>query len=204
MSWLSSALGDVGGAVKGAISNPLVDAGLAFALPGVGSLAGGLLGGIPGASSIEGLLGKAGGLLTGNGGLNALGLAQGINAAGTQNKANNYANQALQTQQNAYNSEAPLRSQGIQGMLNPHIQDLSGLNATRNSLQAPPQNIGQSTPTLGATSLSAIQGKLNTTPNLGGFPFGGVSTQPIQTQTPTANLSSLQGILQQSPFARTA
>lgn len=194
MSWLSSALGDVGNVVKGVghaagsvLSNPLVDAGLAF-IPGVGPLAAGaagalggalkpggnfgstLTGGLEGAASglaggaargalgiggaaapagvsalgassaipdaamglggaagaaagtggaggllggIEGLAGQAGNFLTGNGGKNALGIAQGVNAALQQKKSTDYAKDALGSVEAAYNAKSPLRAQGL-------------------------------------------------------------------------------------------
>lgn len=189
MSWLSSALGDVGNVVKGVghaagsvLSNPLVDAGLAF-IPGVGPLAAGaagalggalkpggnlgsaISGGLEGAASglaggaargalgvggaaapagvsalsagsaipdsalglssgggggllggIEGLAGQAGNFLTGNGGKNALGIAQGVNSALQQKKSTDYAKDALGSVEAAYNAKAPLRTQGL-GML---------------------------------------------------------------------------------------
>lgn len=65
---------------------------------------------------LEGLLGKAGGFLTGNGGLNALGVAQGVNAALQQKKAEDYAKNALGAVTQSYNERAPLRAQGIQSL----------------------------------------------------------------------------------------
>lgn len=198
MSWLSSALGGIGHAVKGVghglgsvLSNPLVDAGLAF-IPGVGPVAAGLAGaaggllkpggnlgsalsgGLRGAASglaggalrgalgvggaagaagsavpagvsalgassaipdaamglgsaggsggllggIEGLAGQAGNFLTGNGGKNALGIAQGINATLQQKQSNDYAKQALGSIEGAYNAKAPLRAQGLRTLTN--------------------------------------------------------------------------------------
>lgn len=89
---------------------------------------------VPGLSGVEGMVkggagGGLGGLLTGNGGLNALGLAQGINAAGLQNKADDYAKQAVGGVQDSYNQRAPLRVAGVQGMLNPQTNDISSLTA---------------------------------------------------------------------------
>lgn len=197
MSWLSSALGDVGSAVKGighaagtVLSNPIVDAGLTF-IPGVGPVAAGLAGaaggllkpggnigsaltsgaegalagggaqslagllgggagaagaagqaaggvggmagsavpGVAGAAqgagsspgilgSIEGLAGKAGGLLTGNGGANALGAVGALSSYLNQNKANDYAKQALGSVEQSYNERAPLRAQGLASLAN--------------------------------------------------------------------------------------
>lgn len=103
-------------------------------MSGVGNAVGGALEKIPGVSGIEqffhdhpeignalgagdgGVLGKVGGLLTGNHGMNALGAAGAVNAALLQNKANEYAKNALGAQQQAYNERAPLRTGGIQAM----------------------------------------------------------------------------------------
>lgn len=150
------------GAVKDAVHNPLPVLG-ALALPGVGGLlgaipgiggalasgagaVGGALSHIPGAQSVEsilggggagasaipdeafgaagnggggvsGLIGQAGHFLTGNGGKNALGVAQGISSVLDQQKANNYAKDALGTVEGSYAQRAPLRAQGIQQML---------------------------------------------------------------------------------------
>ena len=105
------------------------------ALGGAGGGLGGILSHIPGLQSIEGLLtgqngqpgvlGELGSFLGGNGGKNALGLAQGVNAAMLQKQSSDYAKQAMGDVQNSYNERAPLRSAGIQGMLNPQ----TGANA---------------------------------------------------------------------------
>lgn len=73
----------------------------------VGSGAGGFLG------SLEGLAGKAGHFLTGNGGKNALGLASGVSSYLNQQKANDYAKNALHNVEDSYNQRAPLRTQGL-------------------------------------------------------------------------------------------
>lgn len=163
MSWLSQATGihvsphgvslsrpDPIGVAKTALSNPLVDGALAFGLPGIGGAigaAGSALSHIPGAQSVEsilgggagaagvsaipdeafgsaangggvsGLIGKAGDFLTGNGGKNALGVAQGVSSVLDQQKANNYAKDALGTVEGSYAQRAPLRAQGIQQLL---------------------------------------------------------------------------------------
>lgn len=93
---------------------------------------------IPGLSGLEGFvndlgLGKAvsglGNFVTGNGGMNALGIAQGINAAALQNQSSGYAKDALHGVQDSYNQRAPLRVAGIQGMLNPQTNDIGSLTA---------------------------------------------------------------------------
>lgn len=141
--------GNIGSALKGGITTGGLGAlgGLAGKIPGISSLEGavgslpgvsaveGALSKIPGLQSIEGLLkgqngqpgvlGELGSFLTGNGGKNALGLAQGVNAAMLQKQSSDYAKQAMGDVQNSYNERAPLRSAGIQGMLNPQ----TGANA---------------------------------------------------------------------------
>lgn len=93
------------------------------------------------ASTIQGILGKIGGLpgvssaanfLTGNGGLNALGTAQGINAALLQQKALDYAQKAEGTATGNWNANDPLRQAGRAGMLNPKSSvDTSALPGIR-------------------------------------------------------------------------
>jgi hypothetical protein len=81
---------------------------------------------------LPGILSGVGDFLTGNGGLNA-GLT-GI-AALRGSQSTDYARGALQTAQDAYNAKAPLREEGIAGMLNPgaNTPDLSGLAAIRSA-----------------------------------------------------------------------
>lgn len=87
---------------------------------------------LPGASTVAGLAGKVAGggsspssgggildFLTGNNGLNALGIAQGVNAAQLGEKANNYADQAANLATSRWNAQQPLRTAGVAGMLNP-------------------------------------------------------------------------------------
>lgn len=57
--------------------------------------------------------------LTGNNGLNALGTAQGVNAALLNQKAIQYAKDAEGTAMSAWNKNAPLRDAGRAGMLAP-------------------------------------------------------------------------------------
>jgi hypothetical protein len=70
-----------------------------------------------GSSGLMGALGGAAGdvgsFLTGNGGKNALGALGGVSAYLNQQKANDYAKQALGSVESAYNAKAPLRSQGL-------------------------------------------------------------------------------------------
>lgn len=122
---------------------------------GAGKLAGGLLSKIPGAQAVtdklKGLtipgmggvsdalksalspkgLGAAGDFLTGNNGLNALGLAQGANAAYLGQKAGNFADLAAKGADERWRSQAPLRQKGIAGLLTPQPIDVSGLEAQR-------------------------------------------------------------------------
>lgn len=135
----AGAMGGLGG-VSGLLSHiPGVSSleGALGSIPGVGAIegalkgAGGALSHIPGLQSIEqalggqngqsGLLGDLGSFLTGNGGKNALGVAQGVNAALLQKQASDYAKQAMGDVQSSYNERQPLRSAGIAGMLNPSV-----------------------------------------------------------------------------------
>jgi hypothetical protein len=77
--------------------------------------------GIGGSGGVSGLLKSAGGFLTGNGGKNALLVAQGINAALQQKKSNELANQALHTAEDRYNAQAPLRAMGLSGLTRPDV-----------------------------------------------------------------------------------
>jgi len=81
--------------------------GLINGIPGLGGLAQGL------EKSAPSLLGNLGSFLTGNGGMNALGIAQGLNAANLQKTANNYATDALGTENALWNSQAPMRAQAL-------------------------------------------------------------------------------------------
>ncbi len=83
---------------------------------GVGALTGGGSSGAP--SSLGSLLGSAGQWLTGNGGANALGAAEGVNAALLGQQSTNYAKQAANAVNASYNARAPLRLAGVNGMLN--------------------------------------------------------------------------------------
>lgn len=76
-------------------------------------------------------LGDIGTFLTGNNGLNALGIAQGANAAALGQKSSNFGDLAAKGADARWNAQAPLRAKGIQGMLAPAPIDLSGLQAQR-------------------------------------------------------------------------
>lgn len=88
--------------------------------PIAGLVAGGPLGGAIGSavSHIPGLQGATE-FLKGNGGKNALGALQGVNAAYNQQKSSGLANNALGTVQAEWDRRAPLRAQGQAQMLAP-------------------------------------------------------------------------------------
>jgi hypothetical protein len=67
---------------------------------------------------LKGLAGKAGSFVTGNNGLNALGIAQGVNAANLSKQSTDYAKSALASATGAYDAKAPLRAAGISNMTN--------------------------------------------------------------------------------------
>jgi len=106
-------------------------------------------GGSGGGLDLSGLLGKLGpsvaGLLPHNasGGIDlgalvnpALGGAAMLNAANLQKQSTDYANNAMNTVNQSYDSRAPLRTQGLAGLQNPGAGiDLSGLKriSARNS-----------------------------------------------------------------------
>jgi hypothetical protein len=60
--------------------------------------------------------------LGGNGGLNALIAAQGVNAAALGKKSGDYADNAMKTQNDLWNQRSGLRSAGIAGMTAPPKQ----------------------------------------------------------------------------------
>ena len=82
---------------------------------GLGNASGGINGltlpatGSSPSSGVTGLLGDLGSFITGNGGKNALGIAQAINAAAQMSKSQGYATDAYNAANNQYNANAPLR-----------------------------------------------------------------------------------------------
>ena len=135
------ALGTVAGLATGGIGGAAIGALKSGALGAIGHAIGGqdgqeVAGAIPDAAmgihdsgGLSGLLGKAGDFITGNGGRNALGVAQGINAAMQQRKSGQLANEALAQARSSYAERAPLRAQGLQQLMNPQTQDLTPLRA---------------------------------------------------------------------------
>lgn len=83
---------------------------------------------LDGAGSV---LGVAGDFLTGNNGLNALGIAQGLNAANLSKQSTDYAKQAGDIGMQNWKMGEEMRNQGKAGLLNPKQIDLSGLQAQR-------------------------------------------------------------------------
>lgn len=83
---------------------------------------------LDGAGSV---LGAAGDFLTGNNGLNALGIAQGLNAANLSKQSTDYAKQAGDIGMQNWKMGQPLREQGLAGLTAPKQIDLSGLQAQR-------------------------------------------------------------------------
>lgn len=172
MSWLSDRTGihiNLGDAAKTAAKV----APLAAFIPGVGPLASAALGGlgaiaskIPGAGAVTdyvhdhpgigdalgGALGKVGDFVTGNGGRNALGLAQGANAALLQSKANGYAQQAFDRANDSYNERAPLRAMALSKLTNPQAPDLGSLSRIQST--GSPYATGQKAPSLAQTPFS--------------------------------------------------
>jgi hypothetical protein len=115
---IGGALAGGAGAIGGAGSS--IGSGIARAahsIPGISSLAGKFGGEVAEHGGFGGLLKSAGGFLTGNGGKNALGLAQGVQSILDQKKAGQYANDALGAAQNTYNQGAGLREAGLQGLI---------------------------------------------------------------------------------------
>jgi len=83
---------------------------------------------LDGAGSV---LGAAGDFLTGNNGLNALGVAQGLNAANLSKQSTDYAKQAGDIGMQNWKMGEEMRNQGKAGLLAPKQIDLSGLQAQR-------------------------------------------------------------------------
>lgn len=80
-----------------------------------------------------GLLDRAKDFITGNGGRNALGVLQGVNAALQQKKANDLSSRALRGVEGDYNARAPLRAAALESLMNPQTPDLAPLRATMNT-----------------------------------------------------------------------
>lgn len=140
-----SALGALGGKIPGVqrVQDALAK------IPGAGKVTGFVdkMGGLgqflpqgklPGAQSVQDILaglggnlgqaaGAAGNWLGGNGGMNALGAAQGLNAAMLGQKSSNFADMAAKNVDEAWKQRAPLREAGVAGMLNPKTVDTSAL-----------------------------------------------------------------------------
>ena len=204
MSWLSSWLDHQGGVGKAinSIGGPIVNAvgGAAHSIPVVGQIedalraAGGGLGGDPSgaAPGLSGIVGGPGGSSGESPWMNAMNLAQGINAAQLGAKSSNFADQAANSVKDAYAAKSGLRSSGIAGMLNPQTQDLSGLDtisqagnpfarvASTSGTPLPPQNTG---PTVGM-------------PPSGPAPLSGLLGGPGVRTGPVAPPAGIQGVLQ--------
>jgi hypothetical protein len=121
-----------GGGSGGAPSLP-GPAAVAGGLGGVISGLGGLGGGTAGGGSGGGINGVINGI-TGNSGLTAaLAAAQLANAAQLSAKSTDFADQAGNTAKDRWAAQAPLRSAGTAGMLNPTTPDLSNLSALRSN-----------------------------------------------------------------------
>lgn len=123
---IGSALGGLANKVSGAGHAPAIAAAMPMIKNAVGSA--------PATAGADqsgggGILNSLEGLLTGNGGLNALGAAEGVNAAMQQKQSTNYAKSALGGVQQSYDARAPLRAAGIAGLTNPQIPSLSGLSS---------------------------------------------------------------------------
>lgn len=137
MSWLSNATGIhlnlkplapvIGGAVGSLVGMPTLGAAAGGMLSHLGEHAPAQPSG-GGGFSLPGALGAAGSWLGGNGGKNALGVLQGLNAAQLQNQATQYAKGAYGNTMQSWNQRAPLRAAGIAGMLQPRIPDMSALS----------------------------------------------------------------------------
>lgn len=159
--------GNLGGALKGGLTGGL--AGEAGKVLGSGSI-GNLLKDIPYLGSIFGGGGSsgnaaAGGLPTTAGGgidwgtlLNlgqaGLGISDLVSASQLAKQSKDYANQALSSATTAYNQKQPLRQAGMAGMLNPRIQDLSGLLANSGPYGAGLPQLGSMTRTIPAPGSS--------------------------------------------------
>lgn len=89
---------------------------------------------LPGIGAIGDLLGKGVDFATGNNGLNALAIAQGLNAANLGRKSADYADRALDTSESLFKSKEPLRQKAIGNLMNPTPNPaLPGIAAIRKS-----------------------------------------------------------------------
>lgn len=114
---IEQALGGAGSTLSKIPGAQAVEQGLGgVAKNALGSLTGGAGGAADSGGGLGGLLGGLGGWITGNGGKNALGAAEGVNAALLQKQANDYAGQALNQAQALWNQRAPLRTGGMAAM----------------------------------------------------------------------------------------
>lgn len=154
-----AALGPIGSLIGGSVdgnTTPLqkdIGAGVAATAGtmGLGSLLGGagaltgaagaptslesLLAKIPGLSGLLGSLGGVKGLVN-----TGLGAAEALNAANLQKQSTQYAKNAMDTANQSYDTRAPLRLAGVQGMLNPqpstNVSGLSQIAAAGNPFAA--------------------------------------------------------------------
>lgn len=151
--------GNIGEAAKGAAIGGAAGYGaskIGGALSGGGSMldkAKGVLGaGASAAPMVSGASGGGGGLpdwlsgiggyLTGNGGGNALAIAQGANATMLGKKSSDLADEALTSAKDNYAERAPLRTAGIAGMLNPGQGIAAKLASVPNhNLYGPPASL---------------------------------------------------------------
>lgn len=122
---LLGATGSIGGTVGRAALGAAAGGGTPGGPLGGGSAMGAIKG-IAG-NALGGLGSQALGAITGNGGLNALGLAQGVNAAMLSKQSTDFANRAMGDVQHSYDERAPLRALGLQGLTNPTAPNVGGI-----------------------------------------------------------------------------
>lgn len=199
--------GAVGGKIGG--TNGLLGSGAApspasgSGLPSIGAVAG-AAGKAIGGTSAPSAGTDANGLPSIGSLLNSLGttipaVLQGANATNLQNKANDYADSAINTQKGLWDSQAPLRAAGISGMLNPstpapglpEIASLRQSAAAGNPFAPKPSSFAQpnGAPPVAPTSAPALPtaGPIGA-PALGGAPA--MPTPPI-IKPPVPPLGSL-------------
>lgn len=139
-------VGKVGQVAKGALG-ALGGGSSAGGAAGAASAASGLIphnaeGGIDWGKLASGAAGGVGDFLTGNGGLNALGAAQGVNAAMLGKKSSDFANKAFDLQNDSYTQRAPLRALGMQRLTTPTAPNISGIQATTGANPFAPRPLG--------------------------------------------------------------